>query len=170
MARLKVCKPLYPWQFWHACREILGYEYLLKLFGYRNSVKIATWCMDPRLRESAIASPLEKLQVLLEDLVTLGYRELALQAIKFLARPLKVEIKDLYIEEVKDPMQELLDIPSALGQITSLFREALQDKEITYEEALHIENAIDLLIKEAVEFKKAIHKHAVNITPKGEQV
>lgn len=169
MSRLKVCKPLYPWQFWHACREILGYEYLLKLFGYRNSVKIATWCMDPRLRESATASPLEKLQVLLEDLSMLGYKELAIQAIKFLAKPLNLEVKDLNIETSKDPMQELLDLPSALGQITSLFQEALQDSELTYEEALQLDNAIDNLIKEALELKKSIQKYAEN-TAKGEQV
>ncbi|MEM5855776.1 MAG: hypothetical protein ABIM21_06030 [candidate division WOR-3 bacterium] len=158
MSRLKVCKPLHPWQFWHACRKILGYEYLLKLFGYRNSVKIATWCMDPRIRESASPSPIEKLQVLLEDLVTLGYRELAIQAIKFLAKPLNLEIKDLNIETSKDPMQELLDLPSVLGQVTSLFQEALQDAELTYDEALELENAIDALIKEALEFKKSLQK------------
>lgn len=158
MKKLKIYKPLHPWQFWHACREILGYEYLLKLFGYRNSVKIATWCMDPRIRESASPSPIEKLQVLLEDLVTLGYRELAIQAIKFLAKPLNLEIKDLNIEISKDPMQELLDLPSVLGQITSLFQEALQDAELTYDEALELENAIDALIKEALEFKKSLQK------------
>lgn len=114
--------------------------------------------MEPRIRESASPSPIEKLQVLLEDLVTLGYRELAIQAIKFLAKPLNLEIKDLNIETSKDPMQELLDLPSVLGQITSLFQEALQDAELTYDEALELENAIDALIKEALEFKKSLQK------------
>jgi len=158
MKKLKIYKPLESWQIFHFIREKLGYHYLLHLYGYRNSVKIATWCMDPRERLSAIPNPIDKLQIIIEDLNNLGYRDIAIQIIKILVRPLNLEVKDQHIESTKDPLQELLDLPSAVGEIFSLFQKALADGELSYEEILQISQAIDELIKEASEFKTAINK------------
>lgn len=160
MPKLIIHKPLKTWQIFHFVKEKFGKEYLLKLWGYRNAVMIYEWCMDPAFTENARPNPIDKLIQMIEDLNAFGYRDIAISIVKLLARPLNLEVTEANPEPTKDILSEFLDIPKVFGEISKTFQEIIADGEITEEEALLLEEAVDELIKEAKELKNALKGEA----------
>jgi len=160
MKKLKVQKVLLSWQVFNAAREVLGLEYLYHLWGYRNARQIQAWCSDPRECDSAMPNPIDKLQLMLEELIILGRRDIALAALRCLARPLGFEVRDpkKALSDKKDITLEYLDLSQAHGEVGKALKEALEDGEITEEEVANIEETADRLIDEALQIKDAVRK------------
>ncbi len=158
--KLKIHKPIESWQVFHACKEKLGKEYLLQLWGFRNATSIYQWCADPRVCEDSRPNPIDKLSRMFEDLCALGYRDLALAGIKCLARPLGFEVKDPKetMSDKEDLTLEFIDASSALGKLGKTIQEALQDGEITTEEVALIQEAVDSVINELLQIKDVVKK------------
>ena len=158
--RLKVIKPIESWQVFHAIKETLGKEYLLQLYGYRNARNIYAWCTNPKTTEYSSPNPIDKLQVLLEDLNTLGYRNLALATLKCLARPLGFEVRDPRNVETdkKDPQLEFLDVVNAIGEVSKELQIAMEDQVLEEEEKTKVLETIDEAIMQLMQLKDAVRK------------
>jgi len=158
--RLKIHKPIQSWQVFHACKAKLGKEYLLQLWGFRNARLIQAWCADPRECESAAPNPIDKLQRMLEELHTLGRRDLALAAVKCIARPLGFEVrdpKDIQTDK-EDPNLEFLDVVNAVGEVSKELQKALEDNTLTEREKASVLEAVDEAIKQLMQLKDAVRK------------
>ena len=158
--KLKVIKPLESWQIFHAVKEALGKEYLLQLFGYRNARAIYAWCANPKTTDYYSPNPIDKLQTLLEDLNALGYRHLALAAIRCLARPLCFEVRDPreHCTDKEDPNLEFLDVVNAIGSLSRSLQEALEDGTLTEREKAQILDGVDEAITQLMQLKDAVRK------------
>lgn len=158
--KLKVRKLLASWQIFHAARKILGLDFLYRLWGFRNARQVQAWCSDPRECESACPNPIDKLQRMLEELALLGRRDIALAALRCLARPLGFEVRDPK-ETVSDKGElalEFMDASSALGEVGRTLQEALEDGVVDEEEVALIEEAADQVINELLQLKDAARK------------
>lgn len=158
--RLKLYKALKSWQIFHAIKEEFGKEYLFKLWGFRNARQIYNWCADPREIEGACPNPMDKLQLMLEDLNRIGRRDLALAALRCLARPLGFEVRDPK-ETVSDKEElalEFLDASTALGEVGRIIQEVLEDGVVDKAEVILIEDAVDKTIDELMQIKDAARK------------
>ena len=158
--KLKLKKALTSWQVFHAAKEVLGLDFLYHLWGFRNARLIQAWCADPRECESAAPNPIDKLQRMLEELHTLGRRDLALAAVKCIARPLGFEVrdpKDIQTDK-EDPNLEFLDVVNAIGQVSKELQSALEDQVLTEEEKARVLEAVDEVIKQLMQLKDAVRK------------
>jgi len=158
--RLKIHKPIQSWQVFHACKAKLGKEYLLQLWGFRNANSIYQWCADPRVCEDSRPNPIDKLIRMLEDLNDLGHRDLALAAVKCIARPLGFEVrdpKDIQTDK-EDPNLEFLDVVNAVGEVSKELQKALEDNTLTEREKASVLEAVDEAIKQLMQLKDAVRK------------
>jgi|GEM_PF-3173198 len=156
----KLTKLIHTWQVFNAVKEELGMEYLYHLWGYRNARQIQRWCADPRRNSEVQANPLDKLQVMLEDLNRLGHRNIALAAIKRLAVPLGFEVRDLQDIQTdkEDPNLEFLDVINAIGEVSKELQGALEDQILEEEEKAKVLEAADEAIKQLMQLKDAVRK------------
>ena len=158
--RLKIHKPIQSWQVFHACKAKLGKEYLLQLWGFRNANSIYLWCADPSVCEDSRPNPIDKLIRMLEDLNDLGHRDLALAAVKCIARPLGFEVrdpKDIQTDK-EDPNLEFLDVVNAVGEVSKELQKALEDNTLTEREKASVLEAVDEAIKQLMQLKDAVRK------------
>ena len=158
--KLKIHKPIESWQVFHACKEKLGKEYLLQLWGFRNATSIYQWCADPRVCEDSRPNPIDKLIRMLEDLNALGHRDIALAAVKCLARPLGFEVKDPrdIQTDKEDPNLEFMDVINAIGEVSKELQGALGDQILDEEEKTKVLEAADEAIKQLMQLKDAVRK------------
>ena len=157
MIKLKVKKVFHSWQFWYAVKEVLGLDFLYRLYGYRNARQIQGWYSNPATNETVIPNPIDKLKIVFEELRFHGREDLAIKGLQLLAEPLGVEIKTPQAyQPAKEPLQEFLDVVQSIGELAKETQQALCDGLLEEEEALSILDLVDQAIKELMQFKNAI--------------
>jgi len=83
--------PITTWQFFYACRKILGDSFLQKV--YKKSIKqIYRWSANPDFCEDVEKNPLDRLVVLIRKLAEVGRKEIALAAVRILADVLDCDV------------------------------------------------------------------------------
>jgi len=158
--RLKVMKLLESWQIFNATKEVTGLEFLYTLFGFRHARQVQAWCCDPRVCESAAPNPIDKLQRMLEELNILGRRDIALAAVKCIARPLGFEVRDPQDTQTdkEDPNLEFLDVVNAIGEVSKALQNSMEDQILEEYEKAQILEAVDEAMKQLLQLKDAVRK------------
>ena len=118
--------PLKTYQFYAACRKILGAATLQKLFK-KSPTQIYRWGRDPNFCEDVERNPLDHLNVLLERLCELGRDDIARSAVDILAKTVDCELCCIDIANPdKDTVEaECLDDYPPVNR----FHQAIQSKE-----------------------------------------
>lgn len=102
--------PITTWQFFSACKEILGTSEIQKLYK-RDTRQIDRWSCDPDFTVSSQKNPADRIEALLKKLVILGSRDIAVAFVDRLARIVKCRlVEDEQITPDKpDIRDEILD-------------------------------------------------------------
>ena len=123
------------WEIMFAIRETLGAVELQKIFS-RGQTQLNRYCMAPHFAD-AQRNPLDRLQVLTEQLEAAGEHELALAAINFILEPLTARAtaqnlptpdKDTLEEECLDDFPELTTLDALIAK-QSHPRDVIQQAE-----------------------------------------
>ena len=83
--------PLTTWQFFHACRKILGDTCLQKIYK-RSNKQIYRWSANPDFCEDVEKNPLDRLIVLVRKLAEVGREDIAFAGVRILADVLDCEV------------------------------------------------------------------------------
>jgi len=158
--KIKIQKPLKSYEIFHFVKEKLGKEYLLHLWGFKHASSIYMWCADPNRAEYIQPNPLDKICTMLEDLNALGHRDIALAAVRCLARPIGFEVRDPrdIQTDKEDPNLEFLDVINAIGEVSKELQGALEDQILDEEEKAKVLEAADEAIKQLMQLKDAVRK------------
>jgi hypothetical protein len=101
---------LHSWQFFNACRRLLGDSFLQKLFQ-RSNRQIFRWAADPDFAADTERNPMDRYEVLLSRLMEIGREDVARAAVTRQALLIGCELRCL--EDVQpdkaDVRDEILD-------------------------------------------------------------
>jgi len=110
------------WQFYNACKIILGMTCLTKLFKISER-QIARWACDPDYTESSQRNPMDRYEALLKKLIEIGSFDMARGAVDRQARIIGCELKFTEVVPDKNSIQEeLLDNLPALAEYQEAVR------------------------------------------------
>ena len=85
--------PLTTRRFFRACIRDVGMARLQKLYK-KSPTEIYRWAADPRTNGEIRRNPLDRIQMLLEDLCELGYDDVARAAVSVMAETIGCELAD----------------------------------------------------------------------------
>ena len=116
--------PLKTWQFYSACRRILGPATLQKLFK-RSQTEIYRWGADPDYASETARNPMDRYETLLEQLMERGRQDVARAAVARQARIVGCELRQCeeVVPDRGDWRDEVLDDHPALAR----YHEACRD-------------------------------------------
>lgn len=138
--------PLKSWQFYCACRRILGEKFLTKLYN-RSQRQVYRWCADPNFTVDKESNPLDLLSVLLKHLCEIGREDIARSALTILAESCGFEVvdRDVVVPDKCNLEEECLDdypvvvqfhnamrVGSDLSMIAQLLGEAKEELDQTF--------------------------------------
>lgn len=134
------------WVIYHVALKRLPPGKLQKI--YRRSARLVNyWAADPRYCEETKRNPIDRIQVMLEELDLAGAGDYARAAIDYMAAPLggHFAFKERAISDKGTIEGEAADITIALGKFVDEVREALADDDISTVERIKIkECAVDV--------------------------
>jgi len=106
----KQTKPIIKtWQFFHACKSILGQTLLTDLFK-KSPRQICRWSCDPDYTESSQKNPIDKYEVLLKKLMEIGKTDIARSSVHRQASIVGCILTQIVTIPDKDTLEaELLD-------------------------------------------------------------
>lgn len=117
--------PLKTWEFFLFARKSLGITFLQKLFQ-RGHSEIYRWSRDPEFTGDSKRNPLDRLRILVREMVNQGYDREARAGVAMLAEEVGCSLAD--IDAVKPDksniLEECLDDHPPLAR----FHEAIQQK------------------------------------------
>ncbi|AOY57300.1 hypothetical protein dsmv_3506 [Desulfococcus multivorans DSM 2059] len=105
--------PLKTWQFYAACRKVLGMTTLTKMFG-KSQTQLYRWGRDPDCCEDVERNPLDRTNAILERLCELGRDDIAQAAVSILAKTIDCElvcIRPAYPDKTSIEAECLEDYP-----------------------------------------------------------
>lgn len=117
--------PFKTWQFYAACKKLLGMAALQKIFK-KSPTQIYRWARDP-VCEDTEKNPLDRTAALLERLCEIGREDIARAAVNILAKTVGCE---LVCEKDAEPDQEDIrdEILDDLPEISN-FHQAIRNQE-----------------------------------------
>ena len=123
--------PLKSWQFFHACRVILGPEVVGRICG-RCKRQAYRWAADPRYCDNVERNPIDWLGDLFEMLIEIGRRDIVLAGLRTLAEKANTEVKDLEpcCPDKETIAEECLDDYPAVSAFHTAIREGQDTKEV----------------------------------------
>ena len=145
MDRKPSTPPFSTWEFFSACVHYLGKSALTALFQ-KGQRQIERWSADPATSDSHQRNPLDRYEMLLQQLVDAGQGDISRSAVARQAHIVGCELREKDLPEPDKPTVELEIIDDLL--LKTRYDEALLDPKATREAC---RDALDRLIRELKE-------------------
>ena len=116
--------PLLSWQFFHACRKVLGDSCIQKIYK-RSLRQIYRWSADPTYADQVERNPIDRLKLILEKLCEVGREDIATAGVNMLAEVVGCELRKIdRVEPDQESIEdECLDDYPALTAFHTAIRE-----------------------------------------------
>ena len=120
---------------------------------------VQRWAANPRHCSETARNPIDRIRMLLDEINLAGYGDYARAAIDYMAEPWggRVIDMDIAISDKGCVDGEIADTTVAIGNLSNIIREALEDDELTTSERILIKGAARKLIREVEQLHQGSH-------------
>jgi len=139
--------PLTTWQFFHACRVVLGKSFLQKVFK-RSLRQIYRWSANPQFCEEVERNPIDCLKIVIDRLKEIGRDDIAYAGLQILADSIDCDLvprshplpdKKTLQDECLDDYPAVVDFHNSIKEgdppelVRHNLRRAVEELEETWE-------------------------------------
>jgi len=146
------------YQMFSACNKILSQVEVGKIFfvGKRSAY---LWGANPTYCKSSQRNPIDKIMSLLRSVQEMGRDEVVYGILYYMCDELGYKAyknEDAVKSDKGSVVMELLDITSAIGELSSNVQEALKDFRVDPEERIELLEKVSAVIREGMEFRAVL--------------